>query len=299
MEYKVKKKIIDTILRREKLRHVSKIKRLILSPLRTIPYYGIAAVAKIRPFVLSFKTLWGDTITCDLPNGNTFLYYGNAEANLTNFLIKNIAPDEVFLDGGANIGFYSLLAARLATNGQVHSFEPTPSTFTLLQKNLDGLSGVTLNNVALLDKETEIDFTDYGIGYNAFNSIHLRDSDIKELEGKDRKIRVPATTLDTYCKKHGIAPTFIKLDLEGSEYFAILGAKKTLESHRPTLSLEVAGDKEWSEYIQKTDTLLKELSYESFSIATDGQLERHDLQKSYAYDNLIYIHSQNTNKYIS
>ncbi len=269
------------------------------SPFRTLPYYAIAAVAKIRPFVLSFKTLWGDTLTCDLPNGNTFLYYGNPEANLTNFLIKNVRTDEVFLDGGANIGFYSLLVARLATNGEVHSFEPTPSTFTLLEKNLSNISSVTLNNVALFDKETEIDFTDYGLGYNAFNSIHLRDSGIKELEGKDRKIRVHALTLDSYCETRDIVPTFIKLDLEGSEYFAILGAKNVLEKYRPTLSIEVAGDKEWSEYIQKTDVLLKELSYESFSITTDGQLERHDLQKSYAYDNLIYIHPQNSNKYIS
>ncbi len=298
MEAKIKKTMMETILRREKLRKISKIERLIKSPFRTLPYYVLASFAKIKPFTIQFKTLWGDTLTSDLPNGNTFLYYGCAEANLTNFFLKNIKEAEIFIDGGANIGFYSLLVARLAERGQVHSFEPTPSTFQILEKNVGKIKNIKLNRLALLDKKTEIEFTDYGVGYNAFNSIHTRNGDIKEIQGRDKKIRVYTTTLDDYCKENAIIPTFIKLDLEGSEYFAIRGAERILREYKPTLSIEVAGDKEWIEYIGKTDEFLKNISYESFSIETDGTLKAHALEDSYRYDNLIYIHKENTGKYL-
>jgi FkbM family methyltransferase len=288
-----REKIIRKILENEELKKISKVKRIFTNPIKTIPYYFIAAATKIHPFVMSFKTLWGDKITSDMPNGNTFLYFGYPEANLTNYFIKNIQEGDVFIDGGANIGFYSMLASNLVgSTGRIFSFEPTPSTFRLLIKNTHNYSNVELNNSALFNEKKELDFIDYGLGYNSFNSIYKR-KNIKEIDNRDHKIKIQAVTLDDFCSSQNIKPDFIKLDLEGSERFAIQGAINTIKENTPVISLEVAGDDEWSDNIKIADKLLKDIGYKSFAINTNGDLIEHELEYSYNYDNLIYKHDNN------
>ncbi|MCK9273183.1 FkbM family methyltransferase [Candidatus Gracilibacteria bacterium] len=276
---------------------MSKKERLFKKFLKTFPYYILATAAKIKPFTIKFKTLWGDNMYGDLPNANTFIYYGCAEANLTNFIIRNLKENEIFIDGGANIGFYSLLSSALVgEKGSVHSFEPTPKTFKLLKKNSLQKKNIKINQLAILDKETEIDFIDYGIGYNAFNSINKR-LNIKEIEGLEQKIRVQTTTIDTYCEVENIKPNFIKLDLEGSEYLALEGSVKVLKEIRPILSIEVAGDKEWINNIKIVNNTLQKNNYLPFLIKNNGYLEKHTVENSYKYDNLIYIPKEKINKY--
>ncbi len=284
--------IIATIEQHEKLKMLSKIKRLCLHPFKTLPYYILACMAKIKPFTISFKTLWGDTLTCDLPNGNTFYYFGYPEANLTNYMLKNIKPGHVCIDGGANVGFYSMLLARLVEpHGRVYSFEPTPSTFKLLNINTQQYNNVTIINKALSNDNAPIHFIDYGLGYNSFNSIYYR-KNIKALNKKGTRIRIETCTLDTFCEHNNIKPNFLKLDLEGSEYYALEGAVTTIKKYRPDISLEVAGDSEWIDNINKCDRLLRSLGYVPFSIKNDGTLHTHSLQNNYHYDNLIYKYSQ-------
>lgn len=291
-------KIIEKIIKRETLKDISKLKRLLKDPLRTAPYYLLASLARIKPFIVRFKTLWGDTMTGDLPNANTFIYYGYAEANLTNFIIKNLKENNTFIDGGANIGFYTLLAAKLVGNkGQVHSFEPTPKTFQILKHNTTFKKNVEINKLALLDREGEVEFIDYGIGYNAFNSINKR-LNIKEILGRECRIKIKTTTIDSYCGRKNISPDFIKLDLEGSEYSALLGSENTIRDRRPIISIEVAGGKEWIDNIRKVNTLLKRYNYSAFSIKIDGSLNTHgNLESSYTYDNLIYIPEEKIDRY--
>ncbi|MEY2701668.1 MAG: FkbM Family Methyltransferase [Bacteroidota bacterium] len=294
-----KEYLIALILKREKYRKISKIKRLLKSPFRTFPYYILAYMSHIKPFILTFKTLWGDKITADLPNGNTFLYYGYPEANLTNFFIKNIKEDEIFIDGGANIGFYSLLINHLAPKGHIHSFEPTPSTFSLLIKNTRDKKNIFTNRKALFDKKDTIEFIDYGIGYNAFNSIHASSEKLDVLIGRGKKIKVDTIKLDDYCIENNVKPTFIKLDLEGSELYALEGCKNILMECKPALSIEVAGGDTWSEFTYKTDLFLKDLSYLPFSIEDNGLLKEHKTVTYYQYENLIYIHKDKVKLYIS
>jgi FkbM family methyltransferase len=287
-----KEKIKKHIINIEKLRNKNKLERFLYKPFKTFFYYILASMARIRPFNIKFKTLWGDKMYADLPNGNTFFYYGYPEANLTNYLINNIKTDTVFIDGGANLGFYSMLVSKLVDNKTtIHAFEPTPSTFKKLKLNTNN-KNIKLNNCALLDTEKKINFIDYGLGYNSFNSIFKRDVNfVKALNKRGSEIEVVSTTLDLYCEKNKIIPSFIKLDLEGSEYYAIQGSIKTITKYKPDISLEVAGDDEWSENIHKSDYILKELGYKSFKINLDGSIESHDLKDKYSYDNLIYKHT--------
>jgi len=69
------------------------------------------------------------------------------------FIAKVLAKDSVFYDIGANVGFYSLLAAQVASNGKVFSFEPSPRNIELLRKHLilNEINNVDILDVALSD----------------------------------------------------------------------------------------------------------------------------------------------------
>ena len=175
-----KEKVKKEILKRYKLYriHSHRLQRLIKDPLRTFPFYILVLLSRIRPFKIKFKTLWGDKLKCYLPDGNALFYYGcPGEANLTNFFINFLKKGDIFIDIGAHLGFYSLLAARLVgKEGKVYSFEPTPRTFEFLKENISTTSNVIVNQVAVLDQEGVISFVDYGSRYGAFNTCRDRTS---------------------------------------------------------------------------------------------------------------------------
>lgn len=108
--------------------------------------------------------MWGwnakNVIESLVPGGNSIelvswykkfeKYYPTCELQSKRWMVENIKDDWVCLDAGANIGYHSILMARLATQGSVHAFEPT-KTFSMLQKNVrhSKLKNLILNRVAL------------------------------------------------------------------------------------------------------------------------------------------------------
>lgn len=222
-----KEKIIQTIIERESLRPLSRFKRFLVDPVRTLPFYFLATLSHLKPFKINFKTLWKTDMTSYLPEGNTFYYYGFCEANLTNFLLRFLKKGDIFVDVGAHIGFYSLLASEILEDpGKVYSFEPTPTTFNLLKKNSKNLNNVKLFNIALFDKKGEITFSDYGPGYGAYNSGN--DKEAVALNKKPKIIVVKTETLDNILDKEKLKPDLIKLDAEGLEYKILQGMNNLL-----------------------------------------------------------------------
>lgn len=286
-----KQQLILTILRNESLRPLSRIQRLFKDPIRALPYYLLATVARIRPFAITFRTLWDTKMTCFLPEGNTFYYYGYCEANLTNLLVRYLTPGMQVLDVGAHVGIYSMLAAELiGKEGRVISFEPTPWTFTLLQKNTNGLTNVTILNKAISDTEKVLTFADYGPGYGAYNSAHAGGA--PDIQIRAQKISVPSISLSTFCSENSIKPDFIKIDSEGFEHEVLLGSLELLQTtakKRPLVSIEVAGGTTWAQNNQQAFSILTSLSYDPYEISPEGLLTPHTLQASYAYDNLLFL----------
>lgn len=293
MESEQREKIIQTITEREALRPLSKLERLKRDPIRAFPYYILAALGHIKPYPLTFKTLWDTKMTCYLPEGNTFYYYGYCEANLTNFILRYLKPGSTFIDVGAHVGFYSMLSSALVgTSGQVHSFEPTPWTFGLLTKNTRGLSNVTLNNKAVSDKKGMTSFLDYGPGYGAYNSAHPKGA-VAFISKKGTEVNVETLTLDDYCKERNILPDFIKLDAEGLEHIILQGMTSLLSgNNRPIVTLEAAGGKEWAENMKASLEFLFSKDYKVYEMAIDGTIKPHMIRESYEYENLLFIPSE-------
>ena len=100
-----------------------RLKRLTMDPVRTFTYYVLQYLAYIKPYKVTKKTLWGDTMSYYLPEGGMVYYYGFWEANLTNFFVNFFKEGDVFFDIGAHVGYYSILASNLiGTTGKVISF---------------------------------------------------------------------------------------------------------------------------------------------------------------------------------
>lgn len=287
-ECKIKReKIIKKIIEAEKLRPLGRIERLMKVPVRTFFYYILAVIGHIKPYKISFKTLWGTKMVSYLPEGNTFYYYGYCEANLTNFLLRFLKEGDTILDVGAHVGFYSMLSSELVgEKGRVYSFEPTPWTYEILKQNTEKLINVTLNNNAVSNKKEIISFRDYGYGYGAYNTAHKEGAILKK---KAETINIETVVLDEYCKGKNIVPDFIKLDAEGYEYAILQGMVNILEVNRPVVTLEVAGGEEWSGNCKKSIEFLVSKKYKPYEMGLDGFISSHIIKDNYEYDNLLFV----------
>jgi FkbM family methyltransferase len=146
--------------------------------------------------------------------------------------IRSFAPGETLFDLGANVGLFSLLAARLGVHAV--AFEPEPQNFSVLTRNiyLNGLADLVVPlNLAIADKTT-IDFLYmpvFGIG-NAFNQFGVPIATGAASSPTASKQYVMAFTLDDFLSMFPrVTPTHIKIDVDGLEHLVIAGADKTLE----------------------------------------------------------------------
>jgi tRNA/tmRNA/rRNA uracil-C5-methylase (TrmA/RlmC/RlmD family) len=85
-----------------------------------------------------------------------FIYFfGMWEPSLTRWIQERLAPGDIFIDVGANIGYYSLLASKLVGHsGSVVAIEPSPKIFSALQHNLalNHIENVRVVNMAVSDR---------------------------------------------------------------------------------------------------------------------------------------------------
>jgi FkbM family methyltransferase len=164
---------------------------------------------------------------------------GTWEPHVAEVIDKYLKPGDTFLDIGANIGFFTLYAARIVgKSGKVHAFEPNPLTFTKLRQNveLNELGNVSTCPVALSDRRGEAALF-LGPSGNAGGAS------LREL-GSDTTVPVRVVTLDEVLQKHSVARiAMIKIDVEGAEFLALNGAVQTLRRDRPEIICEIS---EWS-----------------------------------------------------
>ena len=147
-----------------------------------------------------------------------FMYIFNLYDFNNMSLIKNslIANSELrFIDVGANIGAYSIISAE--TRARVTAFEPHPETFASLVNNvnLNKFSNISTINMAVSDKNGQLNFT---------NSAEL---EINRLD-INGSLSVQSTTLDDYLKNIANGKYLVKIDVEGSELEVIYGLQEHL-----------------------------------------------------------------------
>lgn len=167
-------------------------------------------------------------------------YFGNYEVEETNTICNNVKPYMIVMDIGANIGFFTLLMARLVgPEGTVHSFEPNPDIQRRLKENIKinpDLSDdrIKLYEMALGARNGKTTFYCPIIGHEGVGGI--KNTERAPLE---KTITVKVNTLDDFIIKNNIKKIdFIKMDIEGGELDVLKGADYTLNKIRPIILFE-------------------------------------------------------------
>ncbi len=143
-----------------------------------------------------------------------------------------VGQNSVVWDIGANVGYYTLIAASRATSGRVYAFEPLPSNVALLHRHLElnRVENVTVLEVAVSDHEGEGRFE------------MAESNSMGHLGTGGKTLRVRLVGMDEAVQRGELpAPTHIKMDIEGAEYDALRGGINTLKVSRPILFLATHG----------------------------------------------------------
>lgn len=140
---------------------------------------------------------------------------------------KEIKKGNVVLDIGANIGYYTLIFAKLVgEEGRVYAFEPDPTNFALLKKNVEinGYKNVVLVQKAVSNKSGRIKLY---LSKNNMGDHRIYDS------GEDGRqhIEIEAIRLDDYFEHFEGRIDFIKMDIQGAEGGAIQGMYNLLNKN--------------------------------------------------------------------
>lgn len=180
-------------------------------------------------------------------------FLGRYEAFELEVLRSRIRTGSNVIDIGANIGLYSLFAASIVgKEGKVFSFEPYSINFDILKENLEinNFSNVTLNKIAIANKEDEIKLFYNPKEYN-LGMVSAFEHNYKESE------TVKSITLDSYLNNLSLTHiSFIKIDIEGGEYLALLGMKDAINKYKPFIQIEIDEDILKNTPYSKNDILL-------------------------------------------
>jgi FkbM family methyltransferase len=162
------------------------------------------------------------------------------EQHVLRFMTRTVRPGWWIVDGGAFIGYFTLLLARLAgPSGRVVAFEPVPAIAARLEENLalNELWNVRVERLALWKRSDTVELKLHRTQTEATDVDAA--SSLKRPVGEEL-LEVQATSLDEYVRIRGIERLdFLKLDVEYAEIEVLEGAEYTLRALRPILVLEV------------------------------------------------------------
>ncbi len=206
-------------------------------------------------------------------------YYEENVAYWLETILKRLARRKrnlIFYDIGTNCGYYSLLASQKAT--QIHAFEPSQETHKIASLNLrrNGVRNVQLHQVALTNKSGELIFHTYSSsGNDSLVKRHIpKGHELKYVQ----HYKVTANKLDAYVEEQALPlPSFIKMDIEGAELFALQGSTKTLsKAGLPPVIVEYSKATSEDAGYRREDIkkLLLDLGYAIFATHEDNKTKK-------------------------
>jgi len=153
-------------------------------------------------------------------------FRGPLEPGLTKYFRRILKPELVVVDVGANVGFYTLLAAKqLQGHGKIYSFEPTPRTYRILRDNVQingllELGMIELYQLAVTDRKgsAQLSVYDADCGHNTLFGD----------EQANRQIEVSTTSLDEILEDRQQVD-IVKIDAEGAEPLVFRGMRGVIQ----------------------------------------------------------------------
>ena len=178
--------------------------------------------------------------TADLPLDHAhagLIVRGTLEPPVQEALRRLLAPGDVFYDVGANVGFFTLIGARLVgPEGRVVAFEPVPWCATAVAHNiaLNGFEHAQIRTAAVGGADGRSRLLVVGEASWSHLESTGRHADVRD------EIDVDVVALDSLVAAGTIPPPdVLKIDTEGAELQAIEGARETIARHRPAIVCEL------------------------------------------------------------
>lgn len=207
------------------------------------------------------------------------LYCWGFEEEEQDFVAAFLRPGDVFLDIGANIGLFSVIASeRVGPEGRVYSFEPAGSLRERLWTNLrlNGSSNVSILPYALSDVDESRPMTVFGGGFDAWSTL----AGGGESERPSKSETVQCVTLDSIAgRESGLDKAcLVKIDVEGWETRVLKGGAAMFARATPSVLMIEFSREPQRRAGSSYEELWGELARQGFSVfrlpARDGTAER-------------------------
>lgn len=243
----------------------------------------------------------GHKMLVDLRSFEFQAYYtGDYDNDAIRDLQRLLVPSTVFLDVGANIGFWTVpMGLSLARQGgAIHSFEPVPTNFLRLTENVSRNSlncVVTLHQVGLSDQNGTARISlreDFLRGAETGNAALFIDAEDERYQA----ISVKIARLDDFIHSLGVSTVdLLKVDIEGHEDKFLAGAGETIRRFRPIIYIEINDPYYERRGLDPTQVFEGWLQAQSYSSALkiDGKWCLQSIRKRRrVIDNVILIPSE-------
>jgi len=216
------------------------------------------------------------------------LNFGRYERDETDMVLKLMPSDGCFMDIGANVGWYSILIAKAIQGAYVYAFEPIPSTYQLLLRNiaLNNVDGIHTHNFALGEREQVVQFYFHPENSDSASSVNI-------LERQDTQLlAVPVHRLDDVMASLSQKVDFLKCDVEGAELLVLRGALHTIERDKPVIFLEML--RKWAAkygyHPNDIIDLLVEYGYHCFCLNADTLSRQIRIDENTLATNFFFLH---------
>ena len=192
--------------------------------------------------------------------------FGDLESSVQEAMVRHLGSGGVMYDVGANIGFFSMLGARLVgePEGRVYAFEPVPGNAEAIRVNaaLNDLSNITVIDKAVGSKSDRVRLQlvdDASWSKLEQFGVHPLAEDVVEVDQVSIDQLLAGGEL--------VAPTLVKIDVEGAELAVLEGMRDTIARHQPAIICEL------HETNREVMAAIRELGYRVINLEGPGSLE--------------------------
>lgn len=224
-------------------------------------------------------------------SGSALYWHGYSEPAGLNLMRRFLTKEMVVADIGANIGEFTIFAAKRAA--KVLAFEPMPAMYDILTQSvrLNGFHHVEVFPLALSKEPgkmqiyTAADHSRYGAhNYGVFTLFPTehRSTPVTEVE---------VGVFDDVFERTGLKRLdFVKIDTEGAEPLVLMGARKALSTLKPMVFVEIHDLQLAAAGFKAADvlTFFEELGYKPFAVALNGSLSPAPVQQLPVVINLAF-----------
>lgn len=216
-------------------------------------------------------------------------WYGQFEENIANLIGNMVQEYTVFVDLGANIGYFTLLAAKKCSRGKVISFEPIGQLYEQLLRNIHENKLTNVMPVQAAVGDARGNSIMYISGEHNMGMSSLRAPE--NYSGRTESVKLERLE-EWWAESNLPKPDIIKIDVEGSELSALKGMIALLNQHKPSIIIELNPATLSYFNLHTSDILnfLTKLDYLAYEITSKGLLKKYGMHPPETETNLVFVH---------